>query len=184
MPTKVEAQLDRPNTRQQFSGKGLLPTPEQSIGKVVSRSYSPQNLVSQEPGTSQTKSTGGVNNAKAAPANPYAPPPPVKCYRCGQPGHRSNQCPQCNVHLTVHDGNENEILQEAEDDLQDNTEVTYEDEGISLVVRKLIPWLWRLMAAWVLQRRQGVDGLGFWVSGMAVQVRTVTVECEWQIGMG
>ncbi|KAB5521262.1 hypothetical protein DKX38_025581 [Salix brachista] len=81
-----------------------------------------------------------------APRNPYSRPSSDKCYRCGQPGHRSNQCPK---HGTVNmigaeeesDLENERVEDEAAYDYEEN-EVTEGDNGEllshALVVRKLL----------------------------------------------
>jgi hypothetical protein len=78
--------------------------------------------------------TGG---AIEAPRNPYARPSTDKCYRCVQPGHRSNQCPRRSIvnfikpDLTT-EGVEDELAYTYEED-----EVTWGDEG-ELLSRSLV----------------------------------------------
>ena len=47
-------------------------------------------------------------------ANPYAKPTGFKCYRCGQPVHRSNECPARRTIGLV--ANEEEEADDAYDD--------------------------------------------------------------------
>ena len=52
----------------------------------------------------------GNNSMPAKNNNPYARPFGVKCYRCGEVGHHSNECPQWKVVNVV----------EKDDDVVDN----------------------------------------------------------------
>ena len=79
---KVESQQNRTNTRSQFSNKGKQPVP------------SPQSQPVTNSG-SQTKAvTTGSTTRQGGNPNPYAKASGDKCYRCGEPGHRSNTCPK------------------------------------------------------------------------------------------
>jgi len=81
-----------------------------------------------------------------APRNPYARSNLDKCYRCGQLGHRSNQCPRCSTVNLIGPGEETDLAAEEE---EDETTYTYEEKEIikgddgellsrSLVVRRLL----------------------------------------------
>jgi hypothetical protein len=81
-----------------------------------------------------------------APRNPYSRPASDKCYRCGQPGHRSNQCPKRGVVNLIESGEGTDLEVEW---IEDETEYTYKEEEItggddgellsrSLVVRRLL----------------------------------------------
>ena len=82
---------------------------------------------------------GGMGNTfvPTKNSNPYAKPFGVKCYRCGEVGHRSNECPKrkaTNVVEKANDVVENEVCgPDGDDDYEE-----YEQEEYTCVVRKLI----------------------------------------------
>lgn len=67
--------------------------------------------------------------------NPYAPPMPSMCFHCGEAGHRSNQCPQCQgIALTTKDRVvEDEYLEGQKEDADDD------DEGILNMITAEVP---------------------------------------------
>ena len=81
---------------------------------------------------------GGKGNA-SVPAknnNPYARPSGVECYRCGEVGHRSNECPKwkaVNVVEKDDDVVENGVCRpDGDEDYEE-----YEQKDYTCVVRKL-----------------------------------------------
>ncbi|XP_020258805.1 uncharacterized protein LOC109835231 [Asparagus officinalis] len=95
-----------------------------------------QTVPDQDSTTEKGKGPATTTAKKPTPTNPYAKLDPIKCYRCGQPGHRSNQCPKR--------GTVNMVDHEDEDTDRDNVE-DYDDgldaddgEQLSCVVRRLL----------------------------------------------
>ncbi|KAG6741161.1 hypothetical protein POTOM_056650 [Populus tomentosa] len=126
LATKAEAQLERAKsiagTRNAFDlnrvavDKGKLPAFQPPLTNTSKGPHS----------NGAPSKNGGMIEA---PRNPYARPSTNKCYRCGQPGHRSNQCPKrSTVHLIepelTAEGGGDELAYTYEED-----EVTGGDEG-------------------------------------------------------
>ncbi|KAL8124877.1 hypothetical protein AgCh_012512 [Apium graveolens] len=98
--------------------------------KVITRNQQPAKPY-------HPRNINGIETSKSANVNSYAPSGVDKCYRCGEPGHKSNQCPRrAQVGLATHD--EDDIYDIPNEVDEDEDEITYEDEGISLVLRKLL----------------------------------------------
>ncbi|KAI0495171.1 hypothetical protein KFK09_025321 [Dendrobium nobile] len=71
--------------------------------------------------------------------NPYVKPSTIKCFRCFQQGHKSNECPtRPQLHLI--EGEDDAEVEDAEDDTADALEEVGGDEGEPLVcvIQKLL----------------------------------------------
>ncbi|KAG6737261.1 hypothetical protein POTOM_058775 [Populus tomentosa] len=145
LATKAETQLDR--TR----ATSVARAPTEYTHTTAQKGKFPLN-----PPPAMTNFTRGPSTRRAqvttagvvppeAPRNPYARPTSDKCYRCGQQGHRSNQCPKRGA---VHLVEQGEGIDEAER-IENETEYLYGEEEItggddgellsrSLVVRRLL----------------------------------------------
>jgi len=146
LATKAETQLDRTRPT------SVARVPVESIhvaahkGKFpLNTSPSMSNFI-KGPSSSRTQMTTAGVVPPEAPRNPYSRPASDKCYRCGQPGYRSNQCPKWGVVNLIEPGEGTDLEAER---IEDETEYTYEEEEItggddgeflsrSLVVRRLL----------------------------------------------
>ena len=74
------------------------------------------------------------------PANPYAWPTLIKCFKCNQLGHRSNDCPlRKTVHLAERkEEDDNEVCSKPNGYGDDNEVYEDDDKGQNYVVRKLM----------------------------------------------
>ncbi|KAJ9542366.1 hypothetical protein OSB04_028872 [Centaurea solstitialis] len=84
----------------------------------------------------QTGNSNGGSQLKVVPpknSNPYAKPTGTKCYRCGLPGHKSNECPNRKTVGLIEDG-------ENEDSDYEGAEFAEEDlsEKINIVVQRVL----------------------------------------------
>ena len=108
-------------------------------------------MVRENSGVNQ--STVAIVGSAAQPianANPYARPTRNKCYRCGEPGHRSSTCPKrAAVNLVVAeegkvDGEQKgeEVYNDVDLYAYDPNEVQEDEEGVplgqSLVIQRLL----------------------------------------------
>ena len=110
--------------------KGRTPLTESETVENVNVGVGKGKSVAMEGGKGNT-SMPAKNN------NPYTKPFSVKFYRCGEIGHRSNECPKrktVNVVEKDNDVVENKVCRPNGDDDYEE----YEYEGYTCVVRKLM----------------------------------------------
>ncbi|XP_020683016.1 uncharacterized protein LOC110100003 [Dendrobium catenatum] len=92
---KIEVQQNRkpkvPYSRRHWQEQNSTPTkhPYQSGSKTA-----PNSLPAAESAGVNVEDKALQKQKGANTSNPYARPSPLKCFRCFQPGHKSNECPQ------------------------------------------------------------------------------------------
>ncbi|XP_020683521.2 uncharacterized protein LOC110100366 [Dendrobium catenatum] len=142
---KAEMQMSR-SSRTSYSRRQMSElSPDQgkqttNQGKTTTNS--PSHWQSQNPSKPSSATPENKPPAKTkapSPSNPYAKPSTLKCFRCFQPGHKSNECPQ-RQQLQLIENEQGETLEQLEDDNADNIEDVEGDEGDPLicVIQKLL----------------------------------------------
>ncbi|KAG6745935.1 hypothetical protein POTOM_050445 [Populus tomentosa] len=128
LATKVEAQLDRTRST------GIPRSPIEPIQTTLHKGRFPLNPpppmsnFARGPSSSKTQVTTTGVVPPEAPRNPYSRPASDKFYRCGQPGHHSNQCPKRGVVNLIEPGEDTGLPTGG---VEDEPEYTYEDEEIT-----------------------------------------------------
>lgn len=141
LATKAEAQLER--TRTVARPPIDYPQGPASKGKFPHNSTPPVSNFQRGSSSSKPHMATAGPVPPEAPRNPYSRPASDKCYRCGQPGHRSNQCPKRGVVNLIEpeEGSDREVEREGDEAEYTYEEVTGGDEGEllshTLVVRRI-----------------------------------------------
>ncbi|KAJ9557359.1 hypothetical protein OSB04_011973 [Centaurea solstitialis] len=132
----LKAELIEKSTRSSNSYRRSQETNESTI---VALDKGKDPATSRDPNPTHKVTTGnssGGPQGKTTPpktTNPYAKPMGLKCYRCGEPGHRSNECTNRKT-VGLVDG------EEREDDDYDGAEFAEEDlsEKINIVLQRVL----------------------------------------------
>ncbi|XP_020692917.1 uncharacterized protein LOC110107098 [Dendrobium catenatum] len=110
--------------------------------QFAENSSEPRNYTPSKPGSS-----GSLTSATAAPIpdnrayskprqlprdNPYAKPTNLKCFRCFQPGHKSNECPT-RPQIQIVEGDNNEAVERSPEITEDVFEELMPDDGEAVV---------------------------------------------------
>ncbi|XP_020270704.1 uncharacterized protein LOC109845858 [Asparagus officinalis] len=128
---KVERQLER-NIKGSWAASDGSCTSFKRGGSKQSQTISEQDATT-EKGKGPTTTTA----KKPTPTNPYAKPDPIKCYRCGQPGHRSNQCPKRGT-VNMVDHEDEDTDRDDVEDYDDGLDADDDGEQLLCVVRRLL----------------------------------------------
>ena len=123
--------------------------PQRNFGGDNSRAQVERGVMSKEPQPQsdryrEEKPTGKQkvveNKEVPKPTNSYARPTPGKCFKCNQPGHRSNECPlRKAVHLVEREeGEDNEVYCEPDGDEEYEKDNKDEEEGQNYLVQRLM----------------------------------------------
>jgi len=145
LATKAEAQLDKSRANI-VTWNSFDPTRAAADKGKSPMNQPPPSTTIKGPssGGAPAKTTGIV--PPEAPRNPYARPNSDMCYRCGQPGLRSNQCLRRSTVNLIGPGEETDLAAEEEEDetayTYDENEIIRGDDGellsCSLVVHRLL----------------------------------------------
>uniref|UniRef100_A0A6N2LY08 CCHC-type domain-containing protein n=1 Tax=Salix viminalis TaxID=40686 RepID=A0A6N2LY08_SALVM len=134
LATKAETQLERTRStgviRPPFEPRQNFPITAAQRGKLPMNPPPSTSNFTKGPSSSRTQVTTAGPVPPEAPRNPYSRPSMDKCYRCGQPGHRSNQCPKRGVVNLIEQGEDPDVEAEGTDyeaeDLYEEDEITGE----------------------------------------------------------
>ncbi|XP_040994264.1 uncharacterized protein LOC121240799 [Juglans microcarpa x Juglans regia] len=134
---KIESQLSRPPTRAPNltpSTKGAEPPTQSNPPHFPSSSRDQRtqnNYQVPKANTIPTGTRGGTSQ------NPYNKPIAGKCFRCNQPGHRSNECP-ARKSVNLVDGDD--PTKESDDESEEDGEFVEGDEGdlVNCVIQRLL----------------------------------------------
>ncbi|XP_020243576.1 uncharacterized protein LOC109821832 [Asparagus officinalis] len=100
-------------------------------------SKQPQTVSEQDATTEKGKGPATTKAKKPTPANSYAKPDPIKCYRCGQSGHRYNQCPKRGT-VNMVDHEDEDADRDDDEDYDNGLDADDDGEQLSCVVRRLL----------------------------------------------
>ncbi|PKU79208.1 RNA-directed DNA polymerase [Dendrobium catenatum] len=91
------------------------------------------------PTNTATEFKGGAKTRAPVRENPYAKPNVIKCFRCLQPGHKSNECPSRHQ-VQLAEGEEEIDQSGIQDDIEDGVEEVLADDGEPLlgVMKKML----------------------------------------------
>ncbi|XP_042488832.1 uncharacterized protein LOC122068982 [Macadamia integrifolia] len=133
----VERTLSRPSTRgsRYDMDKGKQPMSEsgKTSAPMQRQPVAPEGRVPAK-GGEVSRPTLKPTSAPAPSKGPYGRAEPLKCYRCGEPGHRSNACPQRRSVNMV----EGIMSDDSDLDGADFEMAEEEGEGVSCIIRRLL----------------------------------------------